>query len=92
MKEKGDFIALGISIYDSETTLKEVTRGLDHVVSHPFVKWSIKVMDFSSKAREIATVNPRHYEESRQDTVVMRCLKDPHPFFKFIKFHGSTLG
>lgn len=35
-------------------------------------------MNFSSKAREIATVNPRHHEESRQDTMVMRCFKDPH--------------
>ena len=46
--EKGArFIALGISVYDSETTLEEMACGLDHVVSHPLVKWSIKVMNFS---------------------------------------------
>jgi hypothetical protein len=24
--------------------------------------------------------------------MVMRCFKDPDPFFKFLKFYGSTLG
>jgi hypothetical protein len=49
-------------------------------------------MPFSGKAREIVTVNPRNHKESKQGTMVMRCFKDPHSFFKFIKFHGSTLG
>ena len=53
MEKEWDFIALGISIYDSENTPKVVTRGLDHIISHPLIKWSIKVLHFSGYAREL---------------------------------------
>ena len=90
VKQQRDFIALRVTVDNTEAALHQVFSRANHHISEPFIERRFELMHFARQPREAAPINPRHQKHPRHGALIESRFVHAHLLVQLIKLNSAT--